>query len=761
MSRMILADLAPDDFEEPRLLFRPPAGASALRLRVFQGSERISGLSTFDLDVRIEEGAPPVETFPALLVNKPIGFGLGFGDRGERWFHGIVSRATTTYYRGAAGLHLEVVPTLWRLTLRSGFQGFENMSTPEVVKSVLREAGIADVRLDLRRKHPKCEYAAMHDETEFEFFSRLLEASGIAYHFEHEEARDTLVLTDANEAFSKNARPRPVRLEGSGDSRGIGTGIHTWRVGLAARPATYTGIGRDPLRADRCGAAGATTTGAMDGAKVDRWLGAPADRDHARACLHDELARDSVQARAITGSGRAPWFCPGLTFRVESPDRPSAYLLTAVNHSACEGGDGSITKYENTFSCIPAEVEFRPRRSTPRPFAAGVVTARVMARGGKDAPDGSTAAVDEHGRVRIQYWWDQRPRRAQGAATGSCWARLSQGWTGSSGGGAFVLPRAGAEVVVAFDQANPNDPVIVGAVYHSRQPAPLPTNVDTPPIAVKIPSLGERAAGRGHDISVDVRANEEQLTIRAPGAIDVRADGVVRDRAGGARHVETQGDYFERVAGASSIQCDGSVLMRFAKTLGMKVVGALTHWIGGDYAVHAAGAITIGSRKTIHIRGERVILSTPGGAYLDLTAIAAAVRRPRETQMRRRRADCAESPRRPRSRRPPVPRTVNGARFMNPMIRKGDPAVCFLIDPGPKPHVGSRVAEGVDEVLAGDVPVAVQGGACDKCTGASDPTGATLESGGSGVLIAGKPAAGLLTSHQGTVIPTLAAVLVG
>lgn len=96
---------------------------------------------------------------------------------------------------------------------------------------------------------------------------------------------------------------------------------------------------------------------------------------------------------------------------------------------------------------------------------------------------------------------------------------------------------------------------------------------------------------------------------------------------------------------------------------------------------------------------------------------------------------------------------------MTPIVREGDLTVCGIFE-GPKPHVGGPVAEGIASVLAGDVPVVVQGASCE-CKGASNPRSATIQAGHPSVLIADKPVAGLITSHAGVVIPTLTTVIIG
>src|SRR5690606_6420113 len=71
------------------------------------------------------------------------------------------------------------------------------------------------------------------------------------------------------------------------------------------------------------------------------------------------------------------------------------YLVTDVRHSY----DG--TTYYNTFTCLPATVQYRPPRRTPVPRVPGILTARVKGTN----PD-EEAFLDEEGRYRVQFPFD-------------------------------------------------------------------------------------------------------------------------------------------------------------------------------------------------------------------------------------------------------------------------------------------------------------------------------------------------------------------
>ena len=78
-------------------------------------------------------------------------------------------------------------------------------------------------------------------------------------------------------------------------------------------------------------------------------------------------------------------------------------------------------------------------------------------------PAGEEIFCDKYGRVKVQFHWD---REGKMNGDNSCWLRVAQAWAGK-GWGAFFWPRIGHEVVVVFEEGDPDQPLIVGSVYNA------------------------------------------------------------------------------------------------------------------------------------------------------------------------------------------------------------------------------------------------------------------------------------------------------
>ncbi|MCB9596996.1 MAG: hypothetical protein H6719_30010 [Sandaracinaceae bacterium] len=169
-----------------------------------------------------------------------------------------------------------------------------------------------------------------------------------------------------------------------------------------------------------------------------------------------------------TGSGRAATSYtagPNYPLDTSAPDYDNEIVGWWINHA------------------IPGVTPVRPPRVTPKPRVTSMTTATVVDWTGDHDED--EEIEHEHPstvRVRVRFHWDRRGELPLGilppigyiAERGkTCWCRVSQAWAGDDFGVLFV-PRIGSEVIVAFDNGDPDRPVIVGSLYDGEHPVPQP-----------------------------------------------------------------------------------------------------------------------------------------------------------------------------------------------------------------------------------------------------------------------------------------------
>jgi type VI secretion system secreted protein VgrG len=146
------------------------------------------------------------------------------------------------------------------------------------------------------------------------------------------------------------------------------------------------------------------------------------------------------------------------------------YVLTRVEHEGQQplrtGEDAYM--YKNDFTCIPSALPYRPQRVTEIPSVRGVQLATVV------GPAGEEIFPDKYGRVKVQFHWD---RQGKNDIDSSCWLRVGTHWAGKQWG-AIHIPRIGQEVIVDFEEGDPDHPIIIGSVYNADMMPPytLPDN---------------------------------------------------------------------------------------------------------------------------------------------------------------------------------------------------------------------------------------------------------------------------------------------
>ena len=85
-------------------------------------------------------------------------------------------------------------------------------------------------------------------------------------------------------------------------------------------------------------------------------------------------------------------------------------------------------------------------------------------------PEGEEIFCDKYGRVKVQFHWDREGKKD---ADSSCWIRVAPDLGRQAAGARSFWPRIGHEVVVAFEEGDPDQPIIVGSVYNAENMPPF------------------------------------------------------------------------------------------------------------------------------------------------------------------------------------------------------------------------------------------------------------------------------------------------
>jgi type VI secretion system secreted protein VgrG len=476
-----------------------PLGDDVLLITAFSGFESISRLFRFHLTL-----AAPDQTQVDFnqLMGGSVTTSLRLPDGSWRYFNGICSSLTQSVRQQSFTFYeMEVVPYFWRLTQNYQSRIFQYLSVPEILQQVL--ADVPKVTFDVTGNFQPREYCVQYRESDHDFACRLMEEEGIFFYFNHSSGQHEMVVT--NKQSFPTVDPAQVvlqpvenkvddvprvtewqvqqrmqsgrvtlrdhtfelphdHIQGAStiqDSVAVGKVTHELSAGQSTSMEAYDWPGAYARRFDSIDRSG-NMIGQSELAKI------PPDGQRTTGIRMQQIAAGTI---TIVGQSNCRQLASGHSFSIqEIPIVPyngsssvnGQYVLTSVDHR-CElsveyrSGDAQTRFYENRFTCIPSGLPYSPSRLTPRPVIQGPQTAVVV-----KGPGGDEIFTDPYGRVKVQFHWD---RSGDPNPESSCWIRVAHHNSGS-GFGMIYIPRGDQEVIVQFEEGDPDRPIITGSVYN-------------------------------------------------------------------------------------------------------------------------------------------------------------------------------------------------------------------------------------------------------------------------------------------------------
>jgi type VI secretion system secreted protein VgrG len=522
------------------------------------GHEALARPSAYELTVISQNKAIEAKDILGHAFDVVIEFQDADGGTHERHCQGHAVRFVRA---GHMGRHYEYRITLrswfWLLTKRANSRILQEKKVLEVLDAVFEDSPIKRFKKtkadNVVGTHNPRRYCVQHQESDYQFLSRLLEDEGIYYWFDAHDAPGTMHLSDASDMAhdklpaadtlrhmaTNAAEPRFNEISRWVSGRQFDTGKH------ASRDSDFKAI-KKKLGSD----IDASASHELAGLEIFEFPGGYFTGDDAenRAKLRgDELNARRDRHWAIT---TWPDVTAGRGFKYEGdPDgtRNGEYIIAActfvASHRGYEGVSASAAAQpvrsalanvlrddavnadtlqvldeliagtpalhaaqtgSSAFllTVIPTDRLFRTPRLTPRVTMPGPQTAIVV------GPKGDELHVDEHGRVKVHFPWD---RYDESNEKSTCWVRVSQPWAGKGWGGYFA-PRIGQEVIVDFLNGDPDRPVIVGRVYNDDQPIPYKSPTQS---GFKTRSTPGGGVNNYNEIMFEDKKGSEALNIHA------------------------------------------------------------------------------------------------------------------------------------------------------------------------------------------------------------------------------------------------------
>lgn len=543
-----------------------PLDEDALLFRRMYTREDLGRLFEFELDL--------LSTDPNIAFEDVLGQGLAVEierpDGEDRYFHGIVSRFSYVGNEGQFAMYRATVkPWLWLLTRTTDCRVFQNMTVPDILEEVFNHYGFSDFEDHLSRDYTAREYCIQYRESAFDFVSRLMEHEGIYYYFVHEADKHTLILADENSFHEPCPGYDTLRFFPSEefDRRDLDDDhVYDWQIGQQVQSGRY-----------------ALNDYNFESPKANLEVRSAFPREHAHAEFEvydypgtyrevsdgDNYVRNRIeevqaQHEIATGRHNSVGLISGYLFNLTGhtrDDQNREYLVISADYSFYSNSyePESSTSLEPPFACRFSAMDnrqpFRPARVTPKPIVHGMQSAIVT------GPQGGEIHTDKYGRVKVHFYWD---RHGSEDDNSSCWVRVSQNRAGKEWGEVY-LPHVGQEVLVSFEEGDPDRPIVTGRVYNNDNMPPLDLPGDKT-------QLITRDQG-GNETLMEGCDGQQRVTVFSPFAntqinlgfgfgvtegYQLDTDANQTEKVGGDRTVQIDGDSNETIAGDSEEEVQGN-----------------------------------------------------------------------------------------------------------------------------------------------------------------------------------------------------------
>jgi type VI secretion system secreted protein VgrG len=515
-----------------------PLGKDALQLISFTGTEEISNLFFFEMEMISKDTA----VIPKSIVGKNVTISIDFGAEDHRYFNGFVQRFVggNQTVEGIRHYHAIVVPWLWFLTQRTDCRIFQNLTVVEVIEQVFAGLGFTDFDKSQvsseQSKHPKREYWVQYRESDFNFVSRLMEEEGIFYYFKQENGKHTLIMADNGRGYAQ-CKEYEVECPSTEQSTiSFVPHIRDWSHQYQYRSGGWEHTDynfKTPTSDLRSSEKTLVEFENATKLQVYDYPGRYEDKSFGNSLSRVRMEEIESDHDMVLGTSDCKSFSPGQRFRVKKhrvPDEVNKeYVLRRVTHRASgpsyeSGGQASAAEYSNSFECFPSKISFRPPRTTPKPVIHGCQTAEVT------GPPGEEIYVDKYGRIKVQFHWDRLGKKDQNTTR---WIRCKQSIAGNKWG-FMSIPRIGQEVVVDFLEGDPDQPLVTGCVYNDGQMPHYTLPDEKTKTYIKTNST---KGGQGHnELMFEDLAGSERVYVHAEKDMDVRVKNNSTERILGNRH---------------------------------------------------------------------------------------------------------------------------------------------------------------------------------------------------------------------------------
>lgn len=592
-----------------------------LQVFSFSGTEAISTPYAFELVLVSERAFLDLESLlhqPAFLAFDSAGTGI----HGQIYAiaQGQTSQRLTFYT-------LTLVPQLAYLKHRHNQRIFQKRTVEQIIGQLLEEHGIFSdsYAFKLDTTYKARDYCVQYQESDLHFIQRLCEEEGIHYHFEHSARGHRLVFGDGQVAFQKLPAPVPYHTDSGLVAAAPAVNCFEVQLNTRATRSTLRDYNFETASREVVAAYGpAPSTPEPD---LEDYV-YPGHFNHAqRGKLLSQRALERQRADRRQAVGKSDQCALSSGHFMPLSEHPydewnALWLLTEVSHQgrqpqvleehAADPGpapeDGFSQGYRNHFVATPWEVFYRPPLAHKKPRVLGVQTARVT------GPVNEEVHCDQYGRVKVQFHWD---REGQHDDNSSCWLRVASSWAGDRYG-ALTLPRVGMEVVVAFLEGDPDQPIITGCLPNSLNPTPYPLPANKTRSVLRSRSTPQ---GSGYnELHIEDRKGQELIYLHAQRDLEQHINHDSRLQVDGTREETITGNSISVLKAQDQRTVTGDRKVQLNASDYLHITGSSHSQVGMTLAVEAGQEVHIKAGAQVVLSAGACISLMAGGQHLIISA---------------------------------------------------------------------------------------------------------------------------------------------
>jgi type VI secretion system secreted protein VgrG len=520
-----------------------------------------------------------------------------------RVFDGLPDQVSFVAHQGTDFFFkLRLRPALAALEHREGLRIFQDKTPVDVVKEILKDAGVDEhVEWRLRQTYEPREFLLQYHEREIDFFNRVLAEEGIFYFFLHDDAGHTLVFCDDPDAITAQDGLTPVVLSPRQSVPGAQP-MSTFTRKKTLRPTSVLLRDFDFEKPDLPPSGSTPAPGNWPISQFHYPAGFKKDSEGARKSAR-KISALRHDADLVRGKSRAVGLVAGTPMSVDGANEPwlnGEFVVVEIKSSGKEGiaGGGESDACNNEFTAMPKGAPFAAPLRVKKPKIRGVQAAVVT--GPTNEPQ--AIHVDKYGRIKVRFLWD---RSGKTDDTSSCWIRTNQ----PPLGGSMVLPRVGWEVSVAFLEGDPDRPIVLGRTYNAEHTPPYAQPGAAADGSMK--SMSTPGGAGNNEIKMGDSAGKQGMSINSQKDTNV-THGNDKNETVGVDEEHSVGSNYKIVVGSNdTATVTGNQSVDVGNALQIKVTGAQSVTVSGNEDLHAKCDFTekIGGARDYTISGNLIRIS--------------------------------------------------------------------------------------------------------------------------------------------------------